>query len=89
MKVNARAEASGRREGGGSENDARLRSAVARLAYRPGEAAAALGVSKDFFDEHVAGELRWVRRGALKLVSVEELGRWLRENAALVLGEDR
>jgi excisionase family DNA binding protein len=58
---------------------------VPRLALGPMEAAEALGVSWDFFREHVAGELRWVRRGRKKLVSVRELERWLDANAARLL----
>ena len=34
-----------------------------RLAVSPDEAAAVLGVSRDYFDEHVIHELRVVRRG--------------------------
>jgi excisionase family DNA binding protein len=49
------------------------------------EAPEALGVSYEFFREHVAGELRWVRRGRKRLVSVKELERWLEQNAARVL----
>src|SRR5438067_6029687 len=56
---------------------------VPRLALRPEEAAAALGVSRDYFDEHVASELRWVRRGRLKLVSLVEMNRWLDREAEL------
>lgn len=57
-----------------------------RLALTPGEAAAAIGVSRDFFDEHVLPELRVVRRGRKVLVAVTELERWLRESAALTIG---
>jgi hypothetical protein len=53
-----------------------------------GEAAEVLGVSPDFFAEHVAAELRWVRRGAVKLVSLREIQRWLESSASQVLGED-
>lgn len=60
------------------------RSGVPRLALTAMEAPAALGVSHDFFKEHIASELRWVRRGRKKLVSVRELERWLDENAARV-----
>ena len=66
----------------------RARASVPRLALRVGEAAEALGVSADYFAEHVAPELRWVRRGALKLCPVTELERWLGENAARTLDED-
>lgn len=58
-----------------------------RLAYTAMEAPEALGVSHDFFREHVASELRWVRRGRKKLVSVRELERWLDENASRVFEE--
>ena len=58
-----------------------------RLALTAMEAPEALGVSHDFFREHVAGELRWVRRGRKKLVAVRELERWLEENAARVFEE--
>jgi hypothetical protein len=48
-----------------------------RLALSVAEAAAAVGVSSDFFRDHVLPELRVVRRGRLKLVAVAELERWL------------
>src|SRR5439155_12777908 len=35
-------------------------SATPRLALSPDEAAAAIGVSRHYFDDHVAHELRWV-----------------------------
>lgn len=53
-----------------------------RLALSPDEAAAALSVSRDFFDEHVLHELRHVRRGRRRLIPVAEIERWLRESAA-------
>jgi hypothetical protein len=56
-----------------------------RLALRVEEAATALGVSHDFFAEHIAPELRIVRRGRVKLVAVNELERWLDKNAAYAL----
>ena len=59
--------------------------AVSRLALGVDEAALALGVSRDFFEEHIAHELRWVRRGRRKLVAVKELERWLEESAARTL----
>jgi excisionase family DNA binding protein len=58
---------------------------VPRLALSPDEAAQALGVSRDYLDEHVGGELRWVRRGRRKLVAVAELERWLDAAAARTL----
>jgi excisionase family DNA binding protein len=56
--------------------------AGARLALSPDEAAALLGVSRDYFDEHVIHELRTVRRGRRILVPLTELERWLEESAA-------
>lgn len=58
---------------------------VPRLAFSPIEAAASIGCSRDFFDEHVAPELRIVRRGRRKLVPVREIERWLEREAALTL----
>jgi excisionase family DNA binding protein len=53
-----------------------------RLSVSPGEAAAMLGVSRDYFDEHVIHDLRIVRRGRRILVALSELERWLDRNAA-------
>jgi excisionase family DNA binding protein len=58
---------------------------VRRLAYSPSEAAEALGVSRDFLDEHIAHELRIVRRGRRKLIAVRELERWLSEQATFTV----
>jgi hypothetical protein len=44
------------------------------------EAPLVLGVSDDFFRLHIAGELRWVRRGSKKLVALRELEAWLDRN---------
>jgi hypothetical protein len=43
-----------------------------RLALRPAEAASSLGVQSGFFDQNIPSELRWGRRGLLKLVAVAE-----------------
>ena len=59
-----------------------------RLALTPAEAAQALGVSRDFFDEHVLREIRVVRRGRRRLVPVRELERWLEQEAARPLQID-
>jgi hypothetical protein len=67
-----------------SENPART-----RLALSPSEAAAALGCSRDFFDEHVLPELRVVRRSRRVFVAVAELERWLAREAALTLESQR
>jgi hypothetical protein len=52
---------------------------IERLALSPDEAAAALGVSRDYLDEHIAREVRWIRRGRRKFVAVKELERRLGE----------
>jgi hypothetical protein len=57
-----------------------------RLALSKAEAAAALGVSVDFFEDHVMHQLRVVRLGRRRLVPVKELVRWLDENASRPLG---
>jgi excisionase family DNA binding protein len=56
-----------------------------RLALSKAEAAAALGVSVDFFEEHVMHELRIVRRGRRRLIPVDELRGWLDRSAARTL----
>jgi excisionase family DNA binding protein len=58
-----------------------------RLALSPDEAASALGVSRDHFDEHVRPELRVDRRGRRVLVPVRELERWLDREASRVLDD--
>jgi excisionase family DNA binding protein len=55
--------------------------AIPRLSLSKQEAADALGVSIDFFDEHIAHELRMVRRGRRRLIAVRELERWLDRHA--------
>jgi excisionase family DNA binding protein len=52
-----------------------------RLALSPNEAASLLGVSRDYFDEHVIDELCVVRRGRRILVALAELERWLDRSA--------
>jgi excisionase family DNA binding protein len=54
-----------------------------RLALSPDEAAAVLGVSRDYFDEHILPELHVVRRGRRILIALAELERWLHRNAVL------
>jgi hypothetical protein len=58
---------------------------IPRLALLAEEAPAALGVKPDFFRDHVAPELRAVRRGRKKLFPVAELERWLEANAERTL----
>lgn len=59
------------------------RSLGPRLALSPDEAAGVLGVSRDYFDEHILPELRVVRRGRRILIALAELERWLERSAAL------
>jgi hypothetical protein len=66
----------------------KLATAVPRIALTPPEAAAAIGVGPDFFDEKVAPELRLVRRGRKRLVPVAELERWVRESAGGPVSEE-
>jgi hypothetical protein len=61
---------------------------VPRLALRASEAACALGCSGDFFDEHIAPELRWIRRGRLKFVATAELANWLERSAVVAVERD-
>ncbi len=70
-----------------AQNPPRKDSSVPRLALSPDEAASSLGVSGDFFDEHIRFELRVVRRGRRTLVPVSELERWLKESGSRVLGD--
>lgn len=62
-----------------------LQSKVVRLALGLDEAAEALGVSRDYFDEHVRPEVRIVRRGRRVFVAVKELERWLDRSATAAL----
>jgi excisionase family DNA binding protein len=56
-----------------------------RLALSVDEAAAALGVSRDYFDKHVIHELRVIRIGRRILVPTSELGRWIERSASRIL----
>jgi excisionase family DNA binding protein len=57
--------------------------AVPRIAMSKQEAASALGVSIDFFDEHIVPDLRMVRVGRRRLVPIAELEQWLDTHADL------
>lgn len=50
---------------------------VPRLALTVTEVPAALGVSADYFTEHIRPELRCVVRGSKRLYPVAEIERWL------------
>src|SRR4051794_27934677 len=54
------------------------------LALDVNEACESLGGSWKFFHEHVAHEVRVVRRGRRKMIAVTELQAWLDEHAELV-----
>jgi len=54
-----------------------------KMALSIDEACAALGISWDLWNEHVAPEVRLVRLGRRRLVPVAELQRWLAEHAEL------
>lgn len=61
---------------------------VPRVTLRvPEEAAAAIGVSADFFDDHIRHEVKLIRRGRLVFVAVAELLRWAETNAQLIFGD--
>jgi hypothetical protein len=61
-------------------------SPIPRVLLRlPSEAAAALGVSDEFLDEHIRPELRLIRRGRFNFVAVAELNRWAEQNSAKTL----
>ena len=56
---------------------------LARVTVTPNEAAEMLGVSRDFFDEHVKPALRIIRPGRkIILIPVVELSRWAETSAA-------
>ncbi len=59
-----------------------------RLALSPDEAAAVLGVSRDYLDEHILDELRIVRRGRRILIALLEIERWLDRNATVRMSLD-
>jgi len=59
-----------------------------RLALSQQEAAEALGVSPDFFQQHLRHEIRCVRRGRRRLYPVTELQQWLKEQATRGLETD-
>jgi len=63
----------------------KVSSNIPRLAYSPEEASTALGVSRDFFDEHVLPEIRAARVGRKRLIPIRELERWLERTATVAL----
>jgi excisionase family DNA binding protein len=65
------------------------RKLVDRLALSPDEVAHSLGVSRDFFDEHIGHEIKFIRRGRRKLYPVAAVDVWLAREASLALADDR
>jgi hypothetical protein len=66
----------------------KLATSIPRIALTPAEAAAAIGVGPDFFEENVAPELRLIRRGRKRLVPMVELERWVTESAGRPVAEE-
>ncbi len=58
---------------------------IPRLALSIEEACLSLNVSRDFFDEHIRNELRFVRRGRKRLIPVSEIQRWFTDNSSRTL----
>jgi hypothetical protein len=65
----------------------KLAAPIPRVALTPAEAAAALGVGPDFFNDEIRPELQLIRRGRKVLVPIAELERWVSENAERTLAE--
>jgi hypothetical protein len=65
----------------------KLAVSIPRIALTPPEAAAAIGVGPDFFEENVAPELKLIRRGRKRLVPVAELERWVAQAASAPLSD--
>jgi excisionase family DNA binding protein len=61
---------------------------VPTLAVTVDEAAAAIGMGRSMFYEHVLPHLRIVRVGSKRLVPVVELERWLTENASMPVADE-
>jgi hypothetical protein len=66
----------------------KLAAPIPRVALTPAEAAAALGVGPDFFNEEIRPDLQLIRRGRKVLVPVAELERWVSENVERTLAEE-
>jgi hypothetical protein len=66
----------------------KLTAPIPRVALTPAEAAAALGVGPDFFNDEIRPELQLIRRGRKVLVPVAELERWVSENVERTLVEE-
>jgi len=62
-----------------------ISTATPRLALTPNEAAAAIGVGRSFFYEHVMPDLRVIRLGRKRLIPVSELEAWTERAASRIL----
>ena len=60
---------------------------IRRVALTREEAAQALGISLDAFEQHVQDHLRLIHIGRRKLVPVRELERWADSAASRPLGD--
>jgi excisionase family DNA binding protein len=70
-----------------SERRAQTLSPVPRIAMRPDEAAAALGLSETTFRELVMPDLPVIRVGRTRLIRVAEIERWAtRQGTTIGLG---
>lgn len=56
------------------------------IALRPDQAADALGVSRDFFDERIAPEVAVIDLGRVKLYAVDALRDWARAAGSVPTG---
>ena len=59
--------------------------AIEPLALSKPDAAAVMGLSVDSFERYVMADVRCVRRGRMRLYPVDELRRWLEQNAERLL----
>jgi excisionase family DNA binding protein len=75
----------GRRAGGVGSGEAAGPTSLKRLALSRAEAAECLGVSVDFFVEHVEPEIKIVRVGRRRLVPASELQAYLDRFASRAL----
>lgn len=61
------------------------RDEIPRLALRPEQAAASLGVSRSFFFAQILPELRVVRCGRVRLVPIRSLEDWLAKRSSRIV----
>ena len=66
----------------------KLAAPIPRVALTLAEAAAALGVGTDFFNDEIRPDLQLVRRGRRVLVPLAELERWVNKNVERAVAEE-